>query len=209
VAVIAAAVSCGLLLSGTLSVESGASQDTTGVHGTAKSHMPLDVLLAFSDREKRYDALGPNYVQIDESFVDSDNNCDFCYGLKYDSGPHEKAFVAFRSSGPVDLGEANTLLFDARGEEGGETITVYAVGKRVEESERNSGTIGLEFAFSKQIIVQKEWKEYQVDLASFELAGVTHGFAFEVLKGSAESQTVYFDNIYYDVARSDYAINLN
>jgi hypothetical protein len=212
VAVGAGAISAGLLVSGALSIPSDAGS-ITNEHGAPESHMPVDVRAVFSDMEKRYDALGPNYVYIDESFVDSDNNCDFCFGIKYDLGPHKKALVAFRSSEPIDLAEAGTLMFDARGEEGGETITVYVAGRRTSnESDSNpgaEGVVNLQFAFSKQITLEREWKEYQLNLEGLNLAEITHGFAFAVHKGSSDSQIVYFDNIYYDVKRSEYAINLN
>ena len=206
IAALAGIASGAVLLSGAWS---GASERPADVHGAvdSPSHMPLDVLTVFGDREKRYDALGPNYVYIDESFVDSDNNCDFCFGIKYDGGPHEKAFVGFRSSEPVDLSQTDTLVFDARGESGGELVTVYAVGKKGESTD---DIVGIDFAFSKQIALDKEWKMYQLDLEGYDLSEITHGFAFEVPKGPGTgSQIVYFDNIYYDTQKSEYAIDLN
>ena len=51
---------------------------------------------------------------------------------------------------------------------------------------------------------------YQLDLEGYDLSEITHGFAFEVPKGPGTgSQIVYFDNIYYDTQKSEYAIDLN
>jgi hypothetical protein len=206
VVAIAGVLSGALLLFG--GVWSTTASERLGHHETSDAEMPLDVLSVFGDREKRYDALGPNYVYLDESFVDSDNNCDFCYGIKYDGGPNEKAFVGFRSSEPVDLSRASFLLFDARGEQGGEVISVYALGQRVESN--LTEIEGLEFAFSRDITLNREWKGYQVDISEFERATVTHGLAFVVRQNLENaSEIAYFDNIYYDSEKQDYAINLN
>jgi hypothetical protein len=220
-AVAAAAIGIStLLLSGALgsSPEADKSGEKTPLHvspDTSSSHLPLDVKSVFNDREKALDALGSTYFYIDESFVDSDNHCDFCIGVAYTLGPNERATLAFRGNAPLDLSSAKILTFDVRGDADGEKVRIHALGKKIEDQDATlpdgSGLRGVTFAFSRELILSNRWQSYDIDLQEFDRSGITHAFAFEVLKGSTsdEKQFVYFDTILLQAEPTDYATRLN
>lgn len=173
------------------------------------SRMPLDVTEAFTSRQRGGDALGgPIYVQVDEGFVDDDNHCEFCIALEYKPGPQGKALIAFTSVNPVDIGDAKKLTFAARGQEGGETLSIYVAGTKEKSSSgmdeagpsglEHSGLKGIKFSATDTITLGKAWQVYKLDLQGTGLSEVTHGFAFEVLKGKGnERQVVYLDSIIF------------
>ena len=173
------------------------------------SRMPLDVTDVFTSRQRAGDALGGSiYVQVDEGFVDDDNHCEFCIALEYKPGPQGKALIAFTSFNPVDLGDAKKLSFAAKGQEGGETLNIYVAGtKEKASSEANEaklagldrkGIKGISFSETETITLAKAWQLYELDLQDADISEVTHGFAFEVLKGKGnERQVVYLDSIIF------------
>ena len=182
-----------------------------------EAEMPLDIKSSFTDREKGFEALGSNYLYVDENFIDDENHCEFCILAEYKPGTIGKATYGFRSNSPVDLSNATTLTFLARGENGGEIITVYAVGKKDTKASPNSnlpedshGLRSVVFSYEKELTLTKEWIEYEVSLADFDLAEVTHPFAFAMESGNeGETQLAYLDLIYLDNNKSKYAMRLN
>jgi hypothetical protein len=181
------------------------------------SEMPVDVKFSFTDREKGLEALGSNYLYVDENLVDDENHCEFCIFAEYNPGSLGKATYAFRSNSPVDLSNATTLTFLARGENGGEIITVYAVGRKVTQTspsndaiEDDHGLRSVVFSYEKELTLTKGWIEYEVSLADLDLDEVTHPFAFSMRKGTdGETQIAYLDLIYFDNKTSEYALRLN
>ena len=196
-----------LIIAGFLSTEYiqklhfGSNADASG--------MPLDVAEVFTSRQRSGDALGgTNYLRVDEGFVDDDNHCEFCIAMEYKPGPQGKALIAFTNVNPIDLSGAKILTFAARGEEGGETLNIYVAGSKSKESSidmYDTGSSGevkgikeVNFSSSDTITLGKSWQVYQVELNDVERSEVTHGFAFEVVKGKGnERQVVYLDSIIY------------
>lgn len=205
-----------LFLSGGLAVNPETSA-VQAVDHFSESEMPLDIKSSFTDREKGFEALGSNYLYVDENFVDDENHCEFCIFAEYNPGTLGKATYAFKSNSPVDLSNATTLTFLTRGENGGEIVTVYAVGMKDIKTSPNSnlpedshGLRSVVFSYEKELTLTKGWIEYEVSLADFDLAEVTHPFAFTVQKGTdGETQIVYLDLIYFDTKKSEYAKQLN
>ena len=204
--VAAAGVAMGsLIIAGILSTEYF-HQTEFGSSKADASGMPLDVSEAFTLRERSGDALGgSNYLRIDEGFVDDDNHCEFCIALEYKPGPQGKALVAFTNARPVDLGGAKIVTFAAKGIEGGEILNIYVAGSKAKESlgdkaprGEHEGLKGVKFSNSATITLGKSWQVYELDLQDADLSEVTHGFAFEVLKGKGnERQVVYLDSIIF------------
>jgi hypothetical protein len=173
------------------------------------AHMPLDVTETFTSRQRGADALGGSiYVQVDEEFVDDDSHCEFCIAIEYKPGPQGKALIAFTRQDPIDIGDAKKLSFAARGQEGGESINIYAAGAKEKSSPgkeeaglsspEHDGVRGIKFSATGTITLGKSWQVYELYLPDTGLSEITHGFAFEVLKGKGdERQVVYLDSIIF------------
>ncbi|HKU49549.1 MAG TPA: hypothetical protein VJP79_06340 [Nitrososphaera sp.] len=200
-----------LFLTGMLPGNTSGTSAVPSADHSFTSGMPLDIKYASNDREKGFDALGANYLYVDENFIDDENHCEFCISVQYDPGPLGKAFYGFRDNSPVDLSDARTLTFLARGENGGETLKVYAIGKRGITSSEPEGTFkDIKFAFVKELTLDREWVEYEVNVTGFDMSKVSHPFAFEIMKGKgSERQTAYLDLILFDSKSSQYATYLN
>lgn len=173
------------------------------------ARMPLDVMEFFTERKRGGDAIGgSHYFRMDEGFVDDENHCEFCIAMEYKPGPAGKASVAFTHTKPADLREASKLTFAARGDIGGEVLRIYAAGansKSLEATEKGnpdrpkSDVIkGVTFAVHEEITLSKSWERYEIDLEDGDRSKVTHGFAFEILKGEGDKrQVVYIDSIFF------------
>jgi hypothetical protein len=204
----------GVLLSGLFSFSNANESDAT-THDQDVSTLPIDIKQVFDKREKGLDALGSNYVLVDEAFVDAENACDFCIGIAYTPGPLEAATLAFKRSEPVDLSPAKALTFDVRGETGSELIRIFALGVETENSvqvsgNQGSGLRGVEFAFSKEIKLDSQWQSYSVNIETLDRSQVTYAIAIQVLKGSeSKDQTVYLDQMQFAAQKPDYSVSLN
>jgi len=220
IAALVGVVAGSVVLAGIFSGHILSHGDQTLLHNDASdataSRMPLDVKHVFKYREQGADANAHDHFQVYEEFVDDENHCEFCIAVVYEPGPHGRALLAFNSDVALDLRDANNVVFEARGENGGEIINVYAVGARVNESNVNSTggnseiLKGTTFAIAKQLTLDKDWQRYEIDLNNIDLSSVTHAFAFEVLKGKGnEKQVVYLDSIYYTDNEFNNAVSLN
>ena len=193
------------------------SNAAPAVDHVSLSEMPLDVKYVFKDREKGFEALGSNYLYVDEEFVDDENHCEFCIFAQYDAGTVGKATFAFKdTTTPVGLRNSTTLTFLVRGENGNETVTILAIGNKavantsMSSADTEHGLRGVNFAFEKQLTLTKDWRKYEIDLAGFDLSSVTHPFAFQLQKSNGEeTQIVYLDLIFFDNEKSAYATRLN
>lgn len=192
-----------------LSRQIGQSPLHAGAPVAGATQLPLAVKDVFKNRERGGDAIGgSSYFRMDEEFVDAENHCDFCMALEYTPGPSGRATVALWNSEPLDLGDAKKLVFAARGEKGGERLVTYAAGSDAAESLTEEGASstsleistlgGVRYSASKDLTLAAEWQKYQIDLENADLSKVTHGFAFEILKGNeGEKQVAYIDSIYF------------
>ncbi|MBN2711325.1 MAG: hypothetical protein JXR97_02685 [Planctomycetes bacterium] len=94
--------------------------------------------------------------------------------------------------GGWDLSAAKKVTFWARGEEGGEKVKVEAgiLGK-------DAAFPDSEKAFSMEITMTKEWKQYTADLTGKDLSCIKTGFCW-VVGGQGKPITFYFDEIKYE-----------
>jgi hypothetical protein len=105
---------------------------------------------------------------------------------------------------------------------GGEVIKIYVAGKQASTSpaaDKNGditadvekdGLKGVDFGFSEQIVMGTEWVNYEVDVSDFDLAKISHPFAFELTTDEKiEEQIVYLDLILYNKEKSDFVAPLN
>ncbi|MBN1384598.1 MAG: hypothetical protein JW983_06960 [Elusimicrobia bacterium] len=119
-------------------------------------------------------------------------------------GPEEWAGVNWQDppenwgeskEGGYNLDGAKKLIFWARGEKGGETITGFKMGG---VTSRNGDTCGVEIK-PTPIILEKEWKQYTINLEGRNLKHVITGFCWVIGKAENENGcTFYLDEIRYE-----------
>jgi hypothetical protein len=148
------------------------------------SQIPLDVKETFSSIQKTDDGkANPSSIKIDSEFVDPDEHCEFCYRIEYTPGTIGKGGALFKSDKAVDLTESNRISFFAKGGLGGEQIQVSAAGKD------SDNTKAVKFGItSKDVVLGKSWKKYEMDLSNVDLKAITHGFALKVNKNIIHSE---------------------
>ncbi|MEK6728030.1 MAG: hypothetical protein AABY28_05110 [Candidatus Omnitrophota bacterium] len=95
--------------------------------------------------------------------------------------------------GGYDLSKATKLTFWARGANGGERIEELKVGGLMGEySDSDSATIG-------PVILNKEWKQYTIDLKGKDMSYIIGGFAWSTnIDNNPEGATFYLDEIKYE-----------
>ena len=96
--------------------------------------------------------------------------------------------------GGFDLSGAKRLVFWAKGEKGGETITFKMGGVGVGRDFADSDSNGTE-----PLKLTKDWQEYSIDLKGKELKRIAGGFAWIAdVKNNGSNATFYLDDIYYE-----------
>ncbi len=92
-----------------------------------------------------------------------------------------------------DLSRAKKLTFWARGEKGGERIEEAKVGGIMGEySDSDTAGIG-------PIVLEKDWKKYEIDLSGKDMSYIIGGFCFSTnLDVNPEGATFYLDEIRYE-----------
>ncbi|MBR1871492.1 MAG: hypothetical protein IJ802_06665 [Kiritimatiellae bacterium] len=93
------------------------------------------------------------------------------------------------SDGGYNLSKANTLVFWARGEKGGEKVNFYCGGLCGRERFKDSGSGG-----TGNVTLTKEWRRYRIALDWQDLTRIKTPFAFTV---GADEMTFYLDDIEY------------
>jgi hypothetical protein len=93
----------------------------------------------------------------------------------------------------LDLSKATKLTFWARGEKGGERIEEFKIGGIMGEySDSDSSGIG-------PVVLEKEWKEYTIDLKGKDLSYIIGGFAWASnLDVNPEGAVFYLDEIKFE-----------
>jgi hypothetical protein len=112
-----------------------------------------------------------------------------------------------------DLSEFNTLTFQAKGENGGEVISVVKVGgitnKPTGEAVSFPDSTNVEYG---PIRLTKEWQEYSINLAGKDLSYLNGGLAMIFNANHAEDgQKIYIDDIHfaYDSTLKESSSRLN
>ncbi|MFB3918682.1 MAG: hypothetical protein ACE14U_01275 [Candidatus Velamenicoccus archaeovorus] len=95
--------------------------------------------------------------------------------------------------GGFDLSRAKKLTFWARGEKGGERIEEFKVGGIMGEySDSDTAGIG-------PVVLDKEWKQYTIDLTGKDLSYIIGGFAWATnLDVNPDGAVFYLDEIKYE-----------
>lgn len=137
-------------------------------------------------------ARSPGFA-VDEAFSDPEAHCELCAKIVYNpewQGTGEAAYVTEE----MHLQGVSEVQFWARGEQGGETWTFKAAGKRGPDG-------AVAYANTTQATLGQEWEMYEIAIPSpsppnaADLTSVTHLFAFEPSAGG--NQTIYLKGIAY------------
>jgi PKD repeat protein len=95
------------------------------------------------------------------------------------------------------------------GEEGNEQIKFKLAGKNLDKIKGKLGGLSGKltksifkterFALTTQeVILDSDWKKYEVDLTGVDLKGITHPFGFELSANGGQKQIVYIKGVVYD-----------
>jgi hypothetical protein len=97
------------------------------------------------------------------------------------------------ADGGFDLSKATKLTFWARGEKGGERIEEFKIGGIMGEySDSDTAGIG-------PVVLEKDWKQYTIDLKGKDLSYVIGGFAWATnLDVNPDGATFYLDELKYE-----------
>ena len=93
-----------------------------------------------------------------------------------------------------NLTGAHSLVFWARGDQGGEVIDAFKVGgiSGHKYSDTDTANIG-------PVTLTKEWKQYTIDLTGKNLSNIVGGFAWAAnAKANPKAIKFYVDNIYFE-----------
>jgi hypothetical protein len=134
---------------------------------------------------KAGDAATGKSLKLNPGFVSTDNTCEMCLKAEYTQSTIGKAGFAYNFGKPVDLSGAERLVFFAKGEKGGETLTVFSIGKNLA-----SGPTELERLFknikysviTQNITLTNDWKRYQIELNATDMKGVISPFGIVIQK---------------------------
>ncbi|HCE46209.1 MAG TPA: hypothetical protein DET40_21905 [Lentisphaeria bacterium] len=96
-----------------------------------------------------------------------------------------------RQPGGFDLTGAKKLVFWARGNEGGETVTFGFGGLKASNEVKFPDSSGEEI----KVTLAKEWKEYSIDLSGKDLTRIKTGFKW--IAGSGPT-TFFIDDVRYE-----------
>jgi PKD domain-containing protein len=194
-------------------------------HGDAAQHdalaasLPLFVDSNYHLKERAGDANAvKSALQVDENFVDPENHCEFCTRLVYKPGQQGVAGIAYSTSGnSLDLSDAKSVHFFARGEKGGEKVKFEAAGKDIASLTSGSTNDNLfsniKFAMAtKTVTLSDIWKSYTIDVGDSsrtDLTDITHPFAIDVLKGNGGGQkqvVIYVKAVVFDTKQEANAL---
>jgi hypothetical protein len=130
-------------------------------------------------KEKAGDAeSNPNSLQLGTQNVGE----ECCYKIQYAPGPIGKAGIAYKADKNYDLADTKRVVFFAMGEKGGEKVSFLAAGKDAEvpiDIFKNKTFA----AVTQDIVLEKDWRRYEMNVEGIDMIGVTYPFAFIVNKG--------------------------
>lgn len=186
----------------------GFSASTDVGHQKHQGIVPTD----FSNIEHRGEIIRAGDAQIvpdfsiNRDFVDPDDNCDFCTQVNYSSAIGGEAAIAYQIDN-VDMSNSKRLVFFAKGEKGGEQITILGAGKFVTGSSpfekklvRSDLFPDSAFGFeTQQITLTKHWKRFVVDLRDRDLKEVDYPFGLIIRSNPySEARVFYIKGVTFD-----------
>jgi hypothetical protein len=171
----------------------------------AQNQKPFDILSIFYPAGWMGDGeTGTRYINFHEGWKNDPHSVPTCVKITYNPGPKGWAGIYWQNK-PNSWGDkpgANfqkmgykKLTFWARGEKGGEVVEFKAGGINAPgKIYRDSFDVS-----TGRIVLEKEWKQYTIDLEDEDLSSVIGGFCWVAARSSnPEGLTFYIDDVYYD-----------
>ena len=144
------------------------------------------------------DAATGKSFKLNPGFVSTDNTCEMCLRAEYTPSTEGKAGFAYNFDKPVDLSGAQRIVFFAKGQKGGETLTVFSIGKNTVDTRKSGNVAQLQTAsptelerlfknikysvITQNITLTSDWKRYQIPLNATDMKGVVSPFGIIVQK---------------------------
>jgi hypothetical protein len=144
-----------------------------------------DIKIDVGSAENPY--FGKSCVKI--TYLNKASNGARWAGIYWQNPPNNWGTV----DGGFDLSKATKVTFWARGEKGGERIEEFKMGGIMGEYS-DSDTSGI-----TSIVLDKEWKQYSIDLKGKDLSYIIGGFCWATnLDANPDGAVFYLDEIRYE-----------
>jgi hypothetical protein len=171
------------------------------------AEFPFHVTDHFQEKVFAGDGESGASLDVQDNFVDPEQHCEFCTRIQYPNGAHGTSGFAFGADHSIDFSGAKVLSFWAKGEQGGEKVKFKIGGKdAADDVSKHKGIFkSKRFALStEEVALKNDWKKYEVDLRTSDLADVTTPFGIEISKGQdSKSQVFYVKGITLDDTNPD------
>lgn len=178
-----------------------------GVSASASLQLPFYVYHGFNARENhyvpsgwmgdygdirftdRYKAPGTEKTLIQVKYTAKETQHNGWAGIYWQHPANNWGAKA----GGFNLNGAKKVVFKARGEKGGESISEFKIGGiGGDYSDSGSAALG-------PVTLSKDWKTYEISLAGQELSSISGGFCWTMSKDqNPEGATFYLDDIRYE-----------
>ncbi|MCI0563494.1 MAG: PKD domain-containing protein [Nitrososphaera sp.] len=173
------------------------------------AQLPFHVTEQFKEKRFAGDAESGANMEVDDQFVDPEQHCEFCTRVESRPGAQGVAGFSYEDDA-LDFTGAKKVHFWVMGEDGGEKVKFKLAGKdkslssdKTSEKDTNGIFSSESFAVTtEQVVLDDDWKKYEVDLEDKDLKKITHPFGIELEKGQG-TQVIYIKGIIYD----DEAVN--
>lgn len=169
-----------------------------------KATLPCIVYANCDDKDKRLWApsgwMGSvDFIEFEEGCKENPHGGSTCIKVTF-TDPKKWGGIVWQNPaenwgdepGGVDLTGAKQLVIWARGEKGGENISVKMGGLGRDKPYFDTAAVGRE-----NVHLSKDWKRYTLQLGGKNLERVISGFVFSV-EGKGPETIVYLDDIQYE-----------
>ena len=169
-----------------------------------KASLPCIVYANSDDKDKRlWSPSGwmgkTDAIEFDDSCKETPHGGSTCIKVTF-TDPKEWGGIVWQnpaenwgdSPGGVDLTGAKHFVVWARGEKGGEKVSIKVGGLGRDKPYFDTAAVGRE-----NIHLTREWKRYMRQLGGRNLARIVSGFVFSV-EGKGPETIVYLDDIQYE-----------
>jgi hypothetical protein len=169
-----------------------------------KASLPCVVYANIDDKDKRLWSpsgwMGSvDSIELDEGCKDNPHSGATCIKVTF-TDPKKWGGIVWQNPpenwgdnpGGVDLTGAKELVVWARGEKGGEKVSLKVGGLGRDKPYFDTAAVGRE-----NVHLSKDWKRYTLQLGGKNLGRIVSGFVFSV-EGKGSETIVYLDDIQYE-----------
>jgi hypothetical protein len=139
--------------------------------------------------------------KINRDYIDPDNSCEYCTRVTFLSSKSQDASVAYKVNN-TNLAGLRRAVFFAMGQDGGEELAFYALGKKIDESNNTQASTffpGINFIHSMKTRLDNSWHRYEFDLKGDNLSNVFYPFGFTIPHGNSSGvHVIYIKGITFD-----------